>query len=193
MERYHTENDPLCYPDTQILINKAGIKNQDKLEQYEQLMFLTRSEEDLPDGNLDYQHYKFIHHHFFQDVYEWAGQSRQIRTGKGGNWFCYPEYIDQNMERIFSELENENHLSSIQHIRTFAEKASHYIAEINAIHPFREGNGRCQLTLLSLLFGIAGFEFNEELIEPTKFMNAMITSFHGDNTELEKSIITIAN
>ncbi len=98
MSRYDATEDPLCYTGTHVLKNKAGLQNRDDLDQFEQLMFLTRSEEPLPDGDLDYDHYKRIHHHFFQDVYDWAGQSREIRTAKGGNWFCYPEYVDSKME-----------------------------------------------------------------------------------------------
>jgi hypothetical protein len=94
MSRYDATDDPLCYPGTQVLKNQADLEDQDELDQFEQLMFLTRSEEPLPDGNLDYEHYKAIHRHFFQDVYDWAGGPREVRTGKGGNWFCYPEYID---------------------------------------------------------------------------------------------------
>ena len=89
MSRYDATDDPLCYPGSQVLKNKAALVDQGELNQFEQLMFLTRAEEDLPAGILDYQHYKAIHYHFFQDVYDWAGHPRVIRTSKGGNWFCY--------------------------------------------------------------------------------------------------------
>ena len=104
MIRYDAGVDPLCYPGTTVLRNKANLTDQDELDQFEQLMFLIRSEEPLPEGVLDYAHYRAIHHHFFQDVYVWAGEARQIRTAKGGNWFCYPEYIDAEMSRIFAIL-----------------------------------------------------------------------------------------
>lgn len=184
MSRYDATYDPLFYPGTQVLQNKADLIDQDELDQFEQLMFLSRSEEALPSGNLDYAHYKAIHHHFFQDVYDWAGKPREIRTGKDGNWFCFPEYIDVEMEKVFAELANENHLTEITDIEVFAERASHYIAEINAVHPFREGNGRCQLTLLSFLMEISGFEMDEDLLNPEEFMSAMIDSFGGENGPL---------
>lgn len=188
MSRYTAVEDPLCYPGTQVLINKADLRDQDELDQFEQLMFLTRSEEPLPQGELDYAHYMQIHHHFFQDVYDWAGRPRQIRTGKGGNWFCYPEYIDAEMLKLFNQLSDEDHLMKLHDPREFSDRAAHYIAEINAIHPFREGNGRCQLTLLDVLMDISGFEMDENLIEPEQFMEAMIRSFAGDNEPLAQSI-----
>ena len=73
----------------------------------------------------------------------------------------------------------------------FAARAAYYIAEINAIHPFREGNGRCQLTLLDVLFDVSGFEMNEEPIEPDRFMSAMIASFNGENGALAEAILGI--
>ena len=188
MSRYDASEDPLCYPGTQILRNKAGLRDQDELDQFEQLMFLSRSEEALPTGALDYDHYKRIHHHFFQDVYEWAGKPRQIRTAKGGNWFCYPEYIDAEMHKIFAQLADENHLADLSDTANFAVRAAHYIAEINAVHPFREGNGRCQLTLLDLLLDNAGHEMNEAHIDPSAFMQAMVSSFHGDTGPLADAI-----
>lgn len=191
MSRYDATEDPRCYPGTSILKNKADLQDQDELDQFEQLMFLTRSEESLPDGELDYNHYKRIHHHFFQDAYDWAGQPREIRTAKGGNWFCYPEYIDAEMDKLFTELAEEDHLAGISNPQQFATRAAHYITEINAIHPFREGNGRCQLTLLDILLDMSGFEMNEDLIDPEQFMEAMIASFHGDNIPLARAILSM--
>ncbi|MFC4670688.1 Fic/DOC family protein [Seohaeicola nanhaiensis] len=193
MSRYDVSEDPLCYPGTGVLRNKADLKDQDELDQFEQLMFLTRSEEPLPEGALDYAHYRAIHHHFFQDVYSWAGQPRQIRTAKGGNWFCYPEYIDTEMNRVFRELSEENHLADTTSLQDFALRAAHYIAEINAVHPFREGNGRCQLTLLDILMQVAGLEMIEDNIDEEEFMQAMIASFAGDESPLVDAIIKMAD
>ncbi len=192
MSRYRATDDPLCYPGTQVLRNKAGLTDQNRLDQFEQLMFLTRSEEPLPAGDLDYTHDKAIHHHFFQDVYDWAGQAREIRTGKAGNWFCCPEYVDGEMNRLFAELADEDLLSQIGNVNDFAKRSSHYIAEINAVHPFRDGNGRCQLTLLNVLMERAGIEMDVGRLDPEAFMEAMISSFFGDNDPLTCAIVAIA-
>lgn len=188
MSRYDAIEDPLCYPGTQVLINKADIRDQDELDQFEQLMFLSRAEEELPAGALDFKHYKAIHHHFFQDVYEWAGEIRRIRTGKGGNWFCYPEYIDREMHKLFAQLADEEHLTGVEDYKLFSARAAYYVAEINAVHPFREGNGRCQLTFLNMLLRNSGVELNEDNLDPERFMEAMIDSFHDDNRLLAKEI-----
>lgn len=89
MSRYDPTEDPLCYPSTNVLRNKANLRSQEQLDQFELLMFLTRSEEPLHKGELDYSHYQAIHHHFFQDVY--SIDASHIRaevparpTGQGG-------------------------------------------------------------------------------------------------------------
>jgi len=188
MDRYNAIDDPLCYPGSTVLRNKADIADQDELDQFEQLMFLSRAEEKLPVGNLDYEHYRSVHRHFFQDVYEWAGTTRKIRTGKGDNWFCYPEFIDTEMERIFRELKTESLLIDIEETSVFAGRAGYYISEINAVHPFREGNGRCQLTLLTMLVEHAGLQLDENRIDAASFMAAMVESFSGNLIPLTQQI-----
>lgn len=189
MSRYDAADDPLCYPGTQVLRNKAGLTDQDDLDQFEQLMFLTRAEETQPDGALDYAHYKAIHHHFFQDVYDWAGTARSIRIGKGGNWFCYPEFIEAEMQRIFAALAAEDFLTTASDRTTFAARAAYFIAEINAVHPFREGNGRCQLALLNSLLDISGFNMDESKLDSSLFMAAMVGSFRGHTARLQQAIL----
>ncbi|WP_367383422.1 Fic family protein [Roseobacter sp. HKCCD8198] len=135
--------------------------------------------------DVDYAHYRAIHYHFFQDVYAWAGQPRQIRTAKGGNWFCYPEYIDTEMTRIFRELAEENHLAKTNSLQDFARRAAHYIADINAVHPFREGNGRCQLTLLDTLMQVAGLEMAAQKAQ------GRLTGYGWVDSKVEKVIHAI--
>ena len=54
MSRYDAFEDPACYAGTSVLKNKANIQDQAELDQYEQLMFLSRAEEALPDGEVDF-------------------------------------------------------------------------------------------------------------------------------------------
>lgn len=77
-----------------MLINKAGISDPDELSEFETSKARTRATDAWPDGKLDKAHYYALHRHFFQDVYDWAGKPRTIRTGKGGHWFCYPAFIE---------------------------------------------------------------------------------------------------
>src|SRR5437764_4383532 len=70
------------------------------LTHFEAEISSARAAEPLPDGSLDFVHYKAVHHHLFQDVYEWAGQVRTVRISKGGNPFCFPENIEGQANQL---------------------------------------------------------------------------------------------
>jgi cell filamentation protein len=146
---YQAEPDPYCYPNSSVLKNRAHLRSQAELDEFEAAMTFARAEEPLPAGRSSITHYKAIHHHLFQDVYSWAGKYRTVRLTKGASTFCYPEHIAREMKRIFSWLKNERHLKQRSAGEFFAG-AAHFLAELNAVHPFREGNGRAQLTFLAL-------------------------------------------
>jgi cell filamentation protein len=55
---------------------------------------------------------------------------------------------------------------------------------LNAIHAFREGDGRTQLTFVALLADRAGQTLDLEKLDPDAMLDAMIASFDGDESEL---------
>jgi cell filamentation protein len=138
---YHSTPDPYCYPGTAVLKNRANIRDQDELDAFEHEAMLQRAEEPYPAGRLSVSHFKAIHRHLFQDVYAWAGRFRTVRISKGGSMFCYPEHIGAEMHRLFYQLKQDHYLTGLGR-EEFARKGAHFLAEVNAIHPFREGNGR---------------------------------------------------
>lgn len=180
---YAAEADPLYYPGTTVLKNLLDIQDQAELDEAEVALFSIRANEALPAGALDAAHYLSIHRHLFQDVYGWAGQIRTIRIGKDGNWFCYPEFIEAELARAFREYGDPDKVAQLSPAE-FASRTAHLLADINAVHPFREGNGRTQLAFLTLLAINAGYEVNDDVIEPAHVMAAMIESFSGSEAPL---------
>jgi cell filamentation protein len=114
----------------------------------------------------------------FQDVYVWAGKFRTVRLGKDGSAFCYPENIAREMQRLFADLKRQRHLRGLSP-EAFAAASAHFLATLNAIHPFREGNGRTQASFLTLLADRAGHPLNLDRLVPERFLAAMIESFYG--------------
>lgn len=184
---YQVEQDCYCYKGTDVLKNRAGIKDAALLEQFELEMTTLRAEEPLPQGKFDVRHYRSVHHHIFQDVYTWAGKFRTVRTGKGGNWFCYPENIDAALVPVFVLLQAPAFLPGAD-AGSFVAAAAHFLGELNAVHPFREGNGRSQLAFLDLVGDRAGHPFVLEQIQRQSFMPAMIASFAGELGLLEAEL-----
>ncbi len=181
-ERYETFDDPYCYPNSHVLRNLAGIEDADRLDSFELEMSTLRSGEALPEGDFDFTHYKAVHHHLFQDVYEWAGRRRTVRISKGGTTFCYPENIDAQAAIIFRKLSGPAIEGQINKA-DFIAVAADFLAELNAIHCFRDGNGRSQLAFMYLVGQRAGFPLNFEGVQRETFLPAMIASF-GGNLEL---------
>ena len=184
---YDAVQDLYCYEGITVLKNIPGIRDQDSLNEFEVAMTMQRSDEPLPPGSLDVAHYCTIHHHLFQDIYEWAGKFRTVRISKGGSAFCYPEYIEQGMQELFDDLKHQNYLCELL-ADEFATRAAHFLSTLNAIHPFREGNGRAQQSFLLLLADNADYSFNFDKLVPERFMEAMIASFEKDDQQLSAEL-----
>lgn len=179
VEGYDAFDDPYSYKDTTVLKNKLGLRDPELLESFELEMTALRANEPLPHGKYDALHYRCIHHHLFQDVYSWAGKYRTVRTSKGGNPFCFPEQIARSMDRLFATL-SDRLRTKFEGADEFVESATTFLAELNAIHPFREGNGRSQLAFIHLLGEKMGFPFDFSRVERDTFLSAMIASYDGD-------------
>jgi cell filamentation protein len=94
-------------------------------------------------GRFDVAHLKAIHRYIFQDVYEWAGQFRTVNISKGGHLFGIAAFLEPALQQILEKLAIENYLVHLE-AATFADRAAYFLGELNAAHPFREGNGRTQ-------------------------------------------------
>lgn len=184
---YDAFDDPYCYKGTTVLKNRLNTKSAEILEAFELEMSTLRADEPLPEGRFGPSHYRAIHRHLFQDVFSWAGRYRTVRTAKGGNWFCFPEHIPQQMDQLFQRLKADDFLAS-DSFEDFVWGAARFLADLNAIHPFREGNGRAQLAFLHLLSIKAGHPLDFGRVDPTSFLSAMIVSFWGDTEALVEAL-----
>jgi cell filamentation protein len=178
-EGYEAFDDPYLYKNTQVLKNRLGIRDAATLEAFEVEMTSLRADEPLPSGHFDSVHYRKIHRHLFQDVYRWAGRYRSVRITKGGNPFCFPEHIDWQMEQLFVRLAH-GELLRTPAFQTFAARAAEFLSELNAVHPFREGNGRTQLAFLDQVAAYVDHPMRLDQVKRGTFLPAMIASFAGD-------------
>jgi cell filamentation protein len=189
---YDAIDDPYTYENSTVLVNKLDLRVQADLDAFEAEISSARADEPLPTGILDFNHYKVVHRHLFQDVYDWAGQARTVRISKGGNPFCFPENIDAQATKLFDELRTADYLQNLT-AQNFSAEAAHFLAELNAIHAFREGNGRSQLTFFAMLADHAGHPLNLDKLEAEEMLEAMIASFGGDERKLAVIIGRLAS
>lgn len=184
---YDAAADPYCYPGTAVLKNIPGIQDQTALGLFETISTAQRADEPLPHGRLSVSHYQAIHHHLFQDIYVWAGKFRTVRMAKEESVFCYPEHIRREMTRLFAGLKQKRFFQGLTADR-FAAGAAHFLTTLNAIHPFREGNGRTQIIFVVLLADHAGHPLDLERLEPEPLLAAMVAGFRGKERSLVRQI-----
>jgi cell filamentation protein len=181
--------DPYCFPGTTVLRNRLDIRDEARLGEAEAILTQLRAEEPLPVGAFDPAHHRALHRHLFQDVYDWAGDYRTVRLSKGGSTFCFPEHIDAEMQKLFTASPPD--WFRVAGLDEFASRLAHFLAELNAIHPFREGNGRTQLLFASLIAEENGRQLAYERMDAAEMMAAMIASFRGDEAPLAAIIRAI--
>jgi cell filamentation protein len=84
---------------------------------------------------------------------------------------------------VFDALAAEDHLRGLE--RTdFLDRVTHYHAELNAAHPFREGNGRAQRAFLGQLPRGAGYPLTWQRLDRARNIDAARASHRGDNSPL---------
>lgn len=167
-----------CYEGTDVLINKLGIQDADILATAERKLTGLRILELMRnpvEGGFDLQHLCDIHHYIFQDLYAWAGRLRDVDIAKG-NLFCKAEYLDTECSRIFSALSRERHLG-VGTTQKAVKTLAYYFSEINALHPFREGNGRTQREFIRQLSLSEGYIIEFYKITEEEMLDASRESF----------------
>ncbi|MFB9749913.1 Fic/DOC family protein [Leifsonia shinshuensis] len=184
-----------CYPGTDVLINKFNIQEKEELERIERIYTTKRlGELELKpiSDTFDLKHLQKIHHHMFKDLYDWAGKTRDVEISKADAPFAPAAQIKGYSDHIFTELKREQFLKGMD-IRQFSERVAYFLGEINALHPFREGNGRAQREFVRNLAEKNGFSLSWDKVERKEFIRASEVSFlRGDNQPfaniLEKNI-----
>lgn len=173
-----------------VLKNYLGIKDQGKLEAAERDITSYKESifKDNPiKGKFDLKHLQDIHKYLFGDIYPFAGKIRDGYLQKGQQDFTMGYRIIPQAEKLFTQLKNEQFLKKTDPEK-IAGRLAYYMGEINAIHPFREGNGRTQRIFISQLAKEAGFELTFSKSNQEEMINASIQAHRCDYKGLESII-----
>ncbi len=192
--KYGSSNSKYCYPGTEILINKLDIKDDSLLKEAEALYSAQRLLELAAKpvmGKFGLRHIQRIHHHIFQDIYPFAGLIREENISKDGTPFAQSQYIVPFATELFNKLKSENYLESTSN-EVFSNRAAYYMSELNAIHPFREGNGRAIREFIRTLAIHCKFKLSWDSVDITELLDASIESIK-DYTHLSDCIMRCIN
>ncbi|HML37248.1 MAG TPA: Fic family protein [Bacillota bacterium] len=171
-----------------FIANKLGIEDAGELKKAEEEIVAARMTELMEHpihGSFDFNMLLEIHRKLFSDIYDFAGQIRRVRIAKDSSVFCYPEFIEENQKRIFDRLRDMDYLKNLDK-SGFVREFAWLSGELNALHPFREGNGRSIRLFLKLLAELAGWYVAYEDMDARELMEADIQSFNGDSAPLAR-------
>ncbi|EIO4179458.1 Fic family protein [Campylobacter coli] len=186
-----------------IKTNKIGAKSLDELFRKERMITNKKALElgkNPIKGNFDYQHLKDIHKALFEDVYTWAGQDR-MQMGLKEKFAKYApngtitnfvpgKDLNATAQQIFTWLKEDNYLKNSKDLNDFAKNLAEFARNLNALHPFREGNGRTQRIFLNELAKNAGYKLDLNLIPKDKTIMASVEASQLKLGKLEAIIKT---
>ena len=191
------------------LKNLLGIVDAQQLQLVETDLSRSRFQElvqrEQPLGRFDLDHLRAIHRSGFQDVYEWAGKTRGEWTtiegerfmppaglAKGETRFADGPMVEPFLNDAFRRLEGDDYLRNLSRPH-FAGKAAELMGDLNAAHPFREGNGRTQREFLRELSAEAGHRLDFSVVSQARMIQTSIESARGDNQSLHRMFLEISD
>ncbi|HOT75008.1 MAG TPA: Fic family protein [Candidatus Wallbacteria bacterium] len=176
-----------CYKGTDILINHFNVRDR---------ALLNRVERDITDlkitelqirpikGNFNLTHLCAIHKFIFGDIYPCAGKIRREDIFKGSTMFAKYYLISDHIKQLFKELTEENFLKGLDK-KNLCSRLAHYMAELNMLHPFCEGNGRAIREFIRELALARGYEINWHILDRDRLLLAMKSAATRSNDLLE--------
>jgi cell filamentation protein, protein adenylyltransferase len=174
--------DPYLDPASGVLRNLLGITDAQELSRVEAALTASRlvdlERHRLP-GGYDLAHLRAFHRRIFGDVYDWAGQLRTVSIAKAGEVFCLPQHLESYATDVFGRLAAADRLRGLPRER-FISQLAELLGDVNALHPFREGNGRTQRAFFSQLAHDAGHHIDWVRMNPDDNESASIAAHRGD-------------
>ena len=175
---YTTTQSIYCYPDSNVLKNKLNIRDNKLLKTAEEEITLIKQMELLKNpikGNFSKAHLMNIHKFIFEDIYPFAGKIRREQISKADTMFYPPNLIDRELDKVFAKIKEKNMLRETDKEKVF-DNLAYVMAELNIIHPFREGNGRSIREFIRLMAKRMGYDLNWGNIDKEELLEASILS-----------------
>ncbi|HLQ84492.1 MAG TPA: Fic family protein [Pseudogracilibacillus sp.] len=193
--------DPYVYEDTNVLINKLDIRDEEILIDVEAQLFIANV---LDISNIikniniqTYKSFQAVHKYLFHELYSWAGEFRTVNIYKSeqaltGLSISYSDekHIESDLEKIFN-WSKTIHWSYDN--KKLVEDFAKFMIEIWRIHPFREGNTRTTSVFMHLFAEINELEFNGQLLShnPGYLRKALVLAAVEEAPEPEYLLIML--
>mgnify|MGYP001294657079 CR=1 FL=1 len=186
MTRYTSDSVLIYYAGTNIPINKLEIKDTEKLQKYEQKLLLGGYQyfhnSMTEDTIFDEVYFIELHKKTFSELYDFAGQYRNVNISKAGSTFCQARFLSEQSKEIFGKFARENYLRSFHNkpVSEFANRIAYFMCELIALHPFIELNGRTIRLFFDMIAIYNGYEYID--------YHSTLTQNDNDNLYIKASV-----
>lgn len=165
--------DPYCYPGTNVLRNLLNIRDHAELDKVESVVTFSqalavRIAKTTP--SCDLAGLLYVHEMLFQTLFPFAGKLREhtgrmTKTRPNGSAvvYCDSAFVPEQIGVVFQKLAAEGYLKGLGKAE-FASRAAYFYGELDAVHPFREGNSRTLRLFFAGVAEAAGFRFEWDVI-----------------------------
>lgn len=184
---YTTAQSIYCYPDSNVLKNKLNIRDNKLLKTAEEEITLIKQMELLKNpikGNFSKAQLMNIHKFIFEDIYTFAGKIRREQISKADTMFYPPNLIDRELDKVFAVIKEKRMLTETDENKVF-DNLAYVMAELNIIHPFREGNGRSIREFIRLMAKRNGYDLNWGNVDRVDLLEASIMSVYDYKVLIE--------
>lgn len=184
LDKYGVGQDPDCYPGTEVLKNLLDLRNDEDLSEAERYLTAVAAERlEFMEPPYSLETLQHIHRTLFSKIYSWAGDIRTVKISKGKSQFCLPDRIEPETAKEFRKMEKASWFEGYSRDRLVTAVAESY-GILNAVHPFREGNGRTQRVLFEWIIVNAGYGIDWWVVDREEWIEANIYSYYGDDSHL---------
>ncbi|UCB32522.1 cell filamentation protein Fic [Duffyella gerundensis] len=176
--------DPYFWQNDDVLKNRLNIHDAAQLRKAELAFSTLRATTiELGPKHPGLPHLRQIHRTLFQDIYDWAGELRNVDLYQDDTPYCHCEYLEKEGNALMAGLEEENGLQRLEK-QAFVERLAWYYGEINMLHPFRDGNGRAQRLFFEQVALHAGYLIDWSQTERESWLAASQQAAAGETDAL---------
>ena len=187
-------NDLYLIPNSTVLKNLLGITNEKELDLAEaelsranMMLLYENGFNDFSSGG-----FCFIHKFLFGDVYEWAGQYRKTNIKKREEllagrsiWYSNVTEIGTDLDRVFVEIKKIDWASLTR--EDIAKQIARLFPKLWQVHPFREGNTRTTVMMMTFFVERYGYYFDQNLMAESAgyVRDSFVLASLGEHSEYE--------
>lgn len=184
---YLDVDNAYTYPNSSVLRNKCNITDPElaRIKEYEFVASRLVKLGFAPLGVGSMKDVLAIHKFLFQDMYDWAGQYREVNISKQGNAFMPLQAFDTGETYLDTLIKKFHDTASSK--GDIIKQLSTILDNLNYMHPFREGNGRTQREVVRALALTKGYyaEINIDTNDDIYHLY-MDGTVYGDRDKLQK-------